>query len=182
MKERHLTLSVACVFVVCLVGCVSGCSKPAEEAADLRHYAIDSMEGIITQSNVGIDEEISSDGAGSLKITVTESTTEPTVVRLFESGDIDIENASLVYRAKVRTDDVRGQVFLEMWCHFPGRGEFFSRGLMSAVTGTTDWTTMETPFFLKEGENPDNVKLNLVIAGKGTVWIDDARLSREPIG
>ena len=31
-------------------------------------------------------------------------------------------------------------------------------------------------FFLKEGENPDNIKLNLVINGKGTVWIDDIRL------
>jgi hypothetical protein len=47
---------------------------------------------------------------------------------------------------------------------------------MSPLTGTTDWTTAETPFLLKRGENPDNVKLNLVIDGKGTVWIDDIRL------
>jgi len=29
----------------------------------------------------------------------------------------------------------------------------------------------------KKGENPDNVKLNLVINGKGTAWIDNIRLS-----
>jgi len=63
-----------------------------------------------------------------------------------------------------------------MWCHFLGRGEFFSRGLVTPLTGTTDWTTQEIPFLLKEGENPDNVKLNLVIDGKGTAWIDDIRL------
>ncbi len=63
-----------------------------------------------------------------------------------------------------------------MWCHFPGRGEYFSKGLMNPLTGTTDWTTEEIPFLLKRGENPDNVKLNLVIDGKGTVWIDDIRL------
>jgi hypothetical protein len=38
--------------------------------------------------------------------------------------------------------------------------------------------TQETPFFLKKGENPNNVKLNLVIDGKGMVWIDDIRLFR----
>jgi len=49
------------------------------------------------------------------------------------------------------------------------------------LTGTTDWTTEETPFFLRKGENPDNVKLNLVINGKGTAWIDDIRLLKGPL-
>jgi len=106
---------------------------------------------------------------------------EPTVVRLFELGDIDVENARLIYQAKVRTEGVEGQVFLEMWCHFPGKGEFFSRGLQTPLTGTTNWTTEETPFFLKKGENPDNVKLNLVINGKGTAWIDDIRVLKGPL-
>jgi hypothetical protein len=39
----------------------------------------------------------------------------------------------------------------------------------------------ETPFFLKKGENPDNVKLNLVINGKGTAWIDDIRVLKGPL-
>lgn len=37
------------------------------------------------------------------------------------------------------------------------------------------------PFFLQKGENPDNVKLNLVIEGKGTVWIDDIHLYKGPL-
>jgi len=40
----------------------------------------------------------------------------------------------------------------------------------------------ETPFFFKKGENPDNIKLNLIIKGKGTVWIDDIRLLKGPFG
>jgi hypothetical protein len=135
------------------------------------------MEGIITQSGVEIDKGISSDVNGSLKITAT----GPTVVRLFELGDIDIENARLIYQARVRTEGIEGQVYLEMWCHFPGKGEFFSRGLQTPLTGTTNWTTEETPFFLKKGENPDNVKLNLVINGKGTAWIDDIRVLKGPL-
>ena len=62
-----------------------------------------------------------------------------------------------------------------------GKGEFFSRGLQSPLTGTTNWTTEETPFLLKKGEKPDLVKLNLVINGKGTAWIDDVLLLKGPL-
>lgn len=154
------------------------CAQPSKEVTELRHFPIYSMQGIITQSGVQIDKQNSSDGNGSLRITVT----KPTVVRLFETGDIDIENARLIYQAKVRTEGVEGQVYLEMWCHFPDKGEFFSRGLQTPLTGTTDWTTEETPFFLRKGENPDNVKLNLVINGKGTAWIDNVHLLKGPLG
>ncbi len=173
MGRKYLTLfvlGVAALFIVSY-------AQSSKEVTELRHFPIDSMEGIITQSGVQIDKEISSDGNGSLRIIAT----EPTVVRLFEVGDIDIENARLIYQAKLRTDGVEGQVYLEMWCHFPGKGEFFSRGLQTPLTGTTDWTTEETPFFLKKGENPDNVKLNLVVNGKGTAWIDDIRLLKGPL-
>jgi len=156
---------------------VFACSKPSTQVVEIKKFPVDNMEGIITQSGVEMDKTVSSDGKGSLKIT----TTGPTVVRLFETGDIDVENAKLIYQAKVRTEGVQGQVYLEMWCHFPGKGEFFSRGLQSPLTGTANWATEETPFFLQKGENPDNVKLNLVIDGKGTAWIDDIRLVRSPI-
>jgi hypothetical protein len=203
------SLSVSCLLIssllaLCLVLFSLGCSKSSketsgkssdksagkssksaakaqEELVEVCHYPIDSKEGIITQSGE-IDEYVTSDGSGSLCVTVEEFSLEPAVVSLFETGDLDIENATLVYRAQVRAKDVQGQVYLEMWCHFAGRGEFFSRGLMTASTGTTGWVTHETPFFLKAGENPDNVKLNLVIVGKGTAWIDDVRLLKGPLG
>lgn len=150
----------------------AGTSPAAIETTELRQFALDGTEGLITQSGVVIDKTVSSDGNGSLRIEAG----APTTVRLFETGDIDIENARLIYQARFRTENIEGHVYLEMWCHFPGKGEFFSKGLMVPLTGTTDWTTAETPFFLKEGENPDNVKLNLIVDGKGTAWIDDIRL------
>jgi len=142
------------------------------ELTEITRFPLDDTEGLITQTDVQIDPQVTSDGNGSLRIEATKSTT----VRLFETSDIDIENARLIYQAKVRTENVEGQVYLEMWCHFPSQGEFFSRDLMTPLSGTTEWTTEETPFFLKKRQNPDNVKLNLVISGKGTVWIDDIRL------
>ena len=145
--------------------------------SELKSFPLDNTEGLITKTGVAIDSQISSDGNGSLRIEATERTT----IRLFETGDIDIEDARLIYRARVRTENVEGQVYLEMWCHFAGVGDAFSRGLATPLTGTTEWTTEEIPFFLKKGENPDNVKLNLVINGKGTVWIDDIRLLKGPL-
>ncbi|MHC4604584.1 MAG: DUF4190 domain-containing protein [Planctomycetota bacterium] len=144
---------------------------------ELKSFPLDSTEGVIAQSGVAIDKQISSDGNGSLRITAT----KPTVIRLFETGDIDIENARLIYRARLRTKDVEGRVYLEMWCHFAEVGDAFSRGLMTPLSGTTEWTTEEIPFLLKKGENPDNVKLNLGVTSKGTVWIDDIRLLKGPL-
>ena len=148
------------------------------EVGELKRFALDNTEGLITQSGVRIDEQISSDGNGSLRIEAPSRMTIP----LFETGDIDIEDARLIYQARLRTQNLRGLLCLEMWCHFPGKGEYFSRGLTSPhKVGTSDWTTEETPFLLKKGQNPDNVKLNLIIDGPGTVWIDDIRLLKAPL-
>ena len=177
MRTRCLVLLVCVAMMLILVGC----ARQKQEVVELKAYSLDIPEGIITQSddltNLQIDPQVTTDGNGSLKIIATEAIT----VRLFEVGDLDIEDARLIYQAKLRTEEVEGQVYLEMWCHFPDKGEFFSRGLQMPLTGTTDWTTVETPFSLKKGENPDNVKLNLVIDGTGTAWIDDIRLLKGPL-
>lgn len=148
------------------------CTKISNEGTELKHFSLDNLDGIITQSGVVLDKEISSDGNGSLKI-ITEA---PTVNQLFETGNLDVEDATITYSAKVKTENVQGQVYLEMWCAFDEKGEYFSRGLDRSIAGYKDWTTLETDFFLKSGENPDNIRLNIVIAGTGTVWIDDIRL------
>jgi hypothetical protein len=173
MKIVYWLLSLCFAFV----SITAGCAQPQKEVTALKSFPINSLEGIITQSGVQFDKENSSDGNGSLRITAP----EPTVVRLYEINGLDVENARLIYRAKVRTEAIEGQVYLEMWCHFPGRGEFFSRSLHAPLTGTTNWTTEETPFFLKKGEKPDYIKLNLVINGKGTAWLDDVRLLKGPL-
>lgn len=173
-----LKLKRSIVGLICLtLFFAPACSQKPTEVTEIKHFPIDSMEGMITQSGVQIDKEVTSDGNGSLRITAN----EPITVKLFETGDIDIENARLIYQAKLRTEDVDGQVYLEMWCRFAGKGEFFSRALQSPLSGSQDWTSQETPFFLKKGENPDNVKINVVVNGKGKVWIDDIRLVKGPL-
>jgi hypothetical protein len=153
------------------------CSPKPLEITELRHYPADSLEGIISKAGVQVDKGITSDGNGSLRITATRSST----VNLYETGDIDVENARLIFQAKIRSEEVEGQAYIEMLCHFPGKGDFFSRALHSPLSGSNEWRSQETPFSLRKGENPDNIRLNLVINGRGTVWIDNIRLIRGPL-
>jgi hypothetical protein len=173
MKLRILVILI-CVLIA---GLMMFCSKPSAKDVVLKKYSGDSLDGTIQLSGIEIDARVKSEGKGSLKISLT----EPSVIRLFETGDMDIEEATLVFQAKLRTEGMQGLVYLEMWCHFEGKGEFFSRGLDSPLSGTNNWTSMEVPFFLTSGENPDNVKLNVVGEGTGTVWVDDIRLLKRPL-
>ncbi|MDJ0825134.1 MAG: hypothetical protein QNJ16_06500 [Rhodobacter sp.] len=92
------------------------------------------------------------------------------------------EAAMLTYRARMRAEGLQGKAYLEMWCRLPGRGEFFSKGLHNALTGTTDWAEYEIPFYLKAGQQPDLIKLNLFGEGAGQLWIKDIALLRTPLG
>ena len=174
--EMKQTKALKCVLFAALI-LMSSCSSHQNEIVVIKKYPVDVMQGILTTSDVGIDEKQSADGRGALKIVAEKTRT----VKLYETGDIDVENARLLYSARIRTENVDGQVYLEMWCHFPGKGEYFSRALHAPISGTTGWTTQETPFFLKAGENPDNIKLNLVINGTGTAWIDEIKLVKGPL-
>ena len=109
-------------------------------------------------------------------------TREPRTVRLFEISGQELELAMLTYSAQLKTADVRGGVYLEMWCRLPGRGEFFSRDLPHKMTGTNDWASYETPFHLRRGQVVDLIKLNVVLEGPGVVWVRDVQLFRTPLG
>ncbi len=146
-----------------------------KSAVELKHYPVDALDGVVDATGLTLDKAISSDGNGAFRITSSGATT----IRLYETGDLDIENTMLVYQAKMRTENFEGQAYLEMWCQF-SKGEYFSKGLNAPLSGTTEWQTEATPFFLKEGENPTNVKLSVTLNGKGTVWIDDIRVFRKP--
>ena len=134
--------------------------------------AIDSLGSILTRDGVAWDSGVSHDGHGAIRIEAT----QPTTIRLAEVNPANAENVMLTYRAHLRTEGLDGQAYLEMWCGIPGQGEFFSRALQAPVSGTTGWVTQETPFFLEKGQRAQVVKLNVVVAGTGTVWVDEISL------
>ena len=106
---------------------------------------------------------------------------EEQTIRLFEVQEPQAEQCLISYRAKMKTDGLAGRAFLEMWCRLPGHGEFFSKGLNQAVRGTTDWASYEIPFYLKKGQKPDLIKLNLIVEGRGKIWLKDVQLFKTPV-
>ncbi len=143
-------------------------------AAELGKLSLDSAASLGT--TISTDTNVKLEGNGSVRI----STSWPTTICLGELFGLDVENAMVVYQVRARCEQLEGQAFLEMWCHVGG-GQYFSRGLDSIITGTSDWKTLRTPFILKAGQKAKKITLNIVINGKGTVWIDDARLSEQPL-
>lgn len=142
-------------------------------AEDLTKLSLDDASSV--SPRVESDTDVKAEGKASIKIT----TEWPTTVSLGEVPAPDIEDAKLVYSAKVKTD-LDGTAFLEMWVQVGG-GQYFSKGMNDVVSQKTDWKVIKTPFLFQKGQKPDKVTLNLVINGKGTVWIDDIVLSKEPL-
>ena len=169
-RDRLVVALAAVAFL--FAGCAQQPQGQLAPGEELAAFPVDDLEGVVTPSAVVLDLEVTSDGGGSLKILASESAT----VALYETGDLDVDNATLVYRAKLRSADLDGQAYLEMWCSFEEQGDYFSRGLDSPIGGTAEWTSCETRFLLQPDQNPTNVRLNLVVEGSGIVWVDEIQV------
>lgn len=141
--------------------------EPAGPPETVRTFR--SSDRTIAESGVSAEED-------GWRIEATEAGSVP----LFEVVEPSLERCVLTYRAELRTTDVEGGAYLEMWCRFPGRGEFFSKGLNQKVKGTTGWSSHEVPFLLKAGQRPDLIRLNLALEGAGAVWMRNVEVLQTP--
>ncbi len=130
----------------------------------------------LLKTTISQDAAVKTEGRSSIKISIL----WPTTICLGEVPGLDMDSIELVYEAKVRSENLEGTAFLEIWCQV-GEGQYFSRGMNSAVTSTIDWKILQTPFVLQSGQRVNRVTMNIVINGKGTIWIDDARLLGQPL-
>ncbi|MBM4383325.1 MAG: hypothetical protein FJ091_08120 [Deltaproteobacteria bacterium] len=159
-----------------LLAALCSCDIGPNKLPDMALYAdgLDSERSVAPQRGLTFDPAVSVDGRGSFRI---EASGERTVIHL---ADVPIEAPKLPrvsYRAKLRGENVAGRAYLEMWVTVKNHGEFFSRALHSQISGTSDWSTHEAPFFLEADQEPTRAKLNVVVEGTGTVWVDGIRLS-----
>lgn len=159
------------LLVVALGGLACQTAPKPEQA--IYSNSLDSIDAILSANGTSLDASTSHDGKGSIRI----ESGGPVTIRLAEVEPEGAENAVLIYRGHLRTENLAGQAYLEMWCSIPGKGEFFSRALHAPLSGTTDWVSQETPFFLEKGQLAKTVKLNVVATGTGTVWVDDVTLA-----
>ncbi len=151
----------------------TGCAQPADLPRSLYANGLDSLEHVIARSGVAVDTEAHVEGGASLRIDAR----GPITIQLAEVPLDQLEQAVLQYGARLRSRDLEGQAYLEMWVRVPGKGEFFSRALQAPLRGTNEWTSQETPFFLEAGQRANLAKLNVVVDGRGTLWIDDLGLT-----
>lgn len=143
-------------------------------AEEIRRVSLDDVSSLAFK--VETDKLTKVEGDGSVRIKAP----WPVTVCLAEFTDIEAESVTLVFKARVKCENLKGTAFLEMWCDILG-GQYFSRGMNSMVAGTMDWTLIETTFALKKDQSPTKVTLNLVINGRGTIWIDDLVLMKAPL-
>jgi hypothetical protein len=138
----------------------------------IKHFGRDELDKPLTRDDVSRDQ-------GGWRIEVK----EPRTIRLYDvvNRDKTLDDCQVIYKATLKTENLKGKAYLEMWCRVPGEGEAFSRDLLHPVSGTTDWVSCQTQFYLRKGERPDLIKLNLVVEGTGTVWIKDIELRKEPL-
>ena len=162
---------IRCLPLVALLA--GACAQPASPPQSLYSNGLDSLEQVIARSSVRVDTEAHVEGDASLRIDAQ----GPITVQLAEVPLDEVEQAVLQYGARLRSRDLEGQAYLEMWVRVPGKGEFFSRALQAPLRGTHEWTSQETPFFLEAGQRANLAKLNVVIDGRGTLWIDDLGLT-----
>jgi serine/threonine protein kinase len=179
-KKRLVTSLLIGVFLALAVFGAWTLSRPYVVrffTTSIRHFPADDLAGVIEKGSVQFDSKVSADGRGALRI----DSQKPNKLWLYQVDGLDIDNAAVLYRAKIKTQDFRGRVMLEMACRVAGRGEYFSRGVDRALTGTNDWTPLEIPFFLLKGQKLTTVNLWLALGGRGRVWIDDVQLLKRPL-
>lgn len=164
-QEMTITMKRICIILFFLA--VFGSHAIAD---DLTGLTLDDASALGT--TIQNDSNVKTEGRGSVKI----KTLHPTTICLGEVTGLNIENAKLIFKASVKSD-LAGVAFLEMWAQVGGR-QYFSRGMNNPVEGQSDWKSIQTPFMFQKGQKPEKVTLNLVINGRGTVWIDDVVLSK----
>lgn len=161
--------------VLAVVGLAAiGCSMPKASTRVIYSDRLSSLDAIITRTSVTLDTAISPDRKGVIRL----DSTGPTTIQLAEVRPGDVEGVTLVYRGHLRTQVLRGHAYLEMLCSIRGVGEFPSKLLESPVTGTTDWVSQQTEFFVEKGRQIEMIKLNVVIDGPGIVWVGPILLAQ----
>jgi hypothetical protein len=110
----------------------------------------------------------------------------PTSFHLVTIDHPAVAGPAYVVAGQVRYQDVEGQGYLEMWTVFPDGQRFFSRtlgtqGPLAALHGESSWRRFELPFDLSGASQvPSRLEVNLVLPGRGTVWLGPIHLQHAP--
>jgi hypothetical protein len=178
MRKKQSIVVAALICVLAALFVLGSCGKPGKKETVLVSYRLNSLDGVIAQTNVSLDNTVSNDTMASLKIEAPSSMN----VSVFEFivGTNNIEDSKVIYRAALRSEKLSGRAYLLMSVHYPDGMETYSRGFEQALIGTVPWFTEDISSVIEKGKKPDKIKMGVVIEGAGTVWIDDIKLLKAP--
>jgi hypothetical protein len=127
-------------------------------------------------------EVVPSQDGSPARLKIVNTAAGATSIPLCEIESPTITTANYAVRGKIRYDNVVGTGYLEMWNHFPGGGQYFTRtldtgGPMSQIKGTSSEREFILPFQMR-GPKPAPTKLviNLILNGPGTIEIGPLEL------
>ncbi len=166
---NRLALTTATLIFAALLG--------GAQAQDGQRVPLDSRTTIWPKATP--DANVIREGRAALRVETGNDRAGATAITLARLPAPRVPDAGghYVYAAWAKAKALSGPAYLEMWVEMPDGKSYFSRGLNATIRGDTDWVRLTTPFFLKPGQQPKLVTLNLIVIGQGTVWIDDVNLS-----
>ena len=83
---------------------------------------------------------------------------------------------------QIRYEGVDAAGYLELWNHFPDGSQYFTRtlgdaGPMMKLEGTSGWRAFTLPFDSTGAPPPTRLVLNVVLPGRGVVYLGPVRLT-----
>jgi hypothetical protein len=104
--------------------------------------------------------------------------------KVIEDGDPKAPSHHYVLKGKIKYDGVEPAGYVEMWSHFGENEAYFSRtladqvGPMQKLDGTHNWRDIDLPFYSKPGMLPEKLVVNVVLPGKGKVFLTELTLTK----
>ncbi len=82
--KKYFTISLS-LLVILFISC-----NVQPEKSELKYFPVNDLNGIITQTGIQLDKNISDDGNGSIKIEAA----KPLVIQLYSIDDVSVEGYS----------------------------------------------------------------------------------------
>ena len=118
-------------------------------------------------------------GAPFNSLKIEGGTGTPVTVAIIEPPAI--KGPRYAVTGQVRYESVEGVGYLEMWNHFSNGGEYFSRtladvGPMMKLQGNSGWRPFTLPFDATGASAPTRLVVNVVLPGRGVVYLSPLQL------
>ncbi len=156
-------------------------SAAAAQAA-VHHFKWDELQ---KQGHVSVGTVLPPEsGSSGHRLKIENSQPSPSSVTALTIDRPQIAGPRYKLSGQVRYDNVEGTGYLELWNYFPGGGQYFSRtlaeqGPMMKLHGTSGWRSFLLPFDATGSPPPTRLVVNVVLQGRGTVYLGPLELSED---